>query len=101
MLFYKVALQRSSSRGDQIKSSLLDENLVEKMIVKLQNKTGIINLYKCLIFSLKSTIGNSTSCVQLFLCKMIPILTSAQSATNTTFNTLFGHSLQESRYNQK
>merc|ERR1712227_507813 len=75
----RVALQRSSSRGDQIKTSLLDKNLAKNMIHKLQDKTG-----------------NSTSCVQLFQCKMVPIMTSAQSATNTTFNSLFGHSLQES-----
>ena len=37
----KMVMDRSSMRGEQIKSSLLDQNLTEKMIQQLSEKTGM------------------------------------------------------------
>merc|ERR1711976_19616 len=73
----KMVMDRSSMRGEQIKSSLLDQNLTEKMIQQLSEKTG-----------------DSTSCVQMLLCKVFPYISTAQKATDETMNSLFGSSLQ-------
>jgi len=73
----KMVMDRSSMRGEQIKSSLLDQNLTEKMIQQLSEKTG-----------------DSTSCVQMLLCKVFPYISTAQKATDETMNSLFGNSLQ-------
>jgi len=73
----KMVMERSSSRGEHIKSSLLDPNLTDKMIQQLSDKTG-----------------DSTSCVQLLLCKVFPYISTAQKATGDTMNSLFGSSLQ-------
>ena len=35
-----MVMERSSSRGEQIKSSLLDPKLTDKMIQQLSDKTG-------------------------------------------------------------
>ena len=38
--FLRTLVERSSSRGEQIRSSLLDPRLADKMIGQLQDRTG-------------------------------------------------------------
>ena len=40
LIFLQMVMERSSSRGEHIKSSLLDPNLTDKMIQQLSDKTG-------------------------------------------------------------
>ena len=77
----KVAIERSSERASKIKESLLDAELTSKMISTLKEKTG-----------------NTTSCVQLLLCKMTPVVRSVQEATGDTVDSMYGRSLYHSRY---
>merc|ERR1719195_1599350 len=77
--FLRTLVERSSSRGEQIRSSLLDPMLADKMIGQLQDRTG-----------------NSTSCVQLLLCKVSPLLATAQLATKQTLASLLTSSIQQS-----
>ena len=39
--FLRTLVERSSSRGEQIRSSLLDPMLADKMIGQLQDRTGL------------------------------------------------------------
>ena len=93
-------MERSSSRGEQIKSSLLDPKLTDKMIQQLSDKTGDRQMKNSFWRNIRFTkSGDSTSCVQLLLCKVFPYISTAQKATGDTMNSLFGNSLQMLRYN--
>jgi len=76
---FKVAVERSAKRATEIKNSLLDPDLTSKMISTLQQKTG-----------------NTTSCVQLFLCKMTPLVNGLQESTGETFSSMYGRTLDYS-----
>lgn len=58
-------LERSSSRADSIKSALLDRALPADVIDALSNRTG-----------------DATACVQLFICRLSPVVWAAQDAAN-------------------
>ena len=79
--YARDALQRSHSRGEEIMSSLLDPDLMERMSAKLADTTG-----------------STTSCIQQFLCKMSPYLRTVQQATNKTLDRVMELSFQQSRY---
>ena len=76
----QVAVERSAKRATEIKNSLLDPNLTSKMITTLQEKTG-----------------DTTSCVQLFLCKMTPLVNGLQESTGETLSSMYGKTLDYSR----
>jgi len=76
---FKMAVERSSARATEIKNSLLDPSLTSKMISTLQKKTG-----------------KTTSCVQLFLCKMTPLVNGLQQSTNETLSSMYGKTLNYS-----
>ena len=77
---FKMAVERSGARATEIKNSLLDPNLTSKMISTLQEKTG-----------------TTTSCVQLFLCKMTPLVNGLQQSTEETLSSMYGKTLDYSR----
>ena len=58
-------ISKSEDRASAIKTALSDKSLPEDLIDALRNKTG-----------------DTTSCVQLFICKMAPVIWGVQVTTN-------------------
>jgi hypothetical protein len=79
-VYNQVAVERSAARATEIKNSLLDPSLTSKMISTLQQKTG-----------------TTTSCVQLFLCKMTPLVNGLQQSSDETLSSMYGKTLDYSR----
>ena len=71
-------------RGEEIRESLLDEELTERMIARLQERTG-----------------ETTSCIQIFLCKMSPAISTLQESSSEALDQMFGNSLAYTRYSWK
>merc|ERR1712179_117869 len=73
----KLAVMRSTSRGEEIKSTLLDEELPTRMIERLE-----------------ASAGERSDCIQLFLCKMSPVIAAIQQSASEATSEMFGNSLE-------
>merc|ERR1712127_406337 len=62
--FLRGVIARSEVRGTEVRDTLLDSGLTPKMAANLRDKTG-----------------SSTSCVQLLLCKLSPMVAGVQGAS--------------------
>ena len=76
----QLAVERSTRRGEEIKSVLLDKDLSTTMIERLKEKTG----------------GRS-SCVQMFLCKISPVITVVQQSSAEAISGMMDNSLENTR----
>ncbi|XP_023349528.1 uncharacterized protein LOC111718221 [Eurytemora carolleeae] len=81
MPFMAELVDKAQRRGREIQEGLLNEELVDNMIETLKDNTG-----------------STTSCVQLFLCKMAPFVQSVQKAVNSTseefeYRSMYGSSV--------
>jgi len=72
--FTREIIQEADRHGRAIQAQLLNEEVTDNMITTLQENTG-----------------TTTSCVQLFLCKLTPVVNTVQRAVNNSI-------LQENQY---
>lgn len=76
----QLAVERSTRRGEEIKSVLLDKNLSTTMIEQLKDKTGA-----------------RSSCVQMFLCKMSPAIAVVQESSAEAISSMMDNTLENTR----
>ena len=76
----QLAVERSTRRGEEIKSVLLDEDLSTTMIERLQERTG-----------------GQSSCVQMFLCKISPVISVVQRSSAEAISGMMVNSLEDTR----
>ena len=76
----QLAVERSTRRGEEIKSVLLDENLSTTMIERLKERTG-----------------GKSSCVQMFLCKISPVISVVQHSSAEAISGMVDNSLEDTR----
>jgi len=67
----RAMVTRAEVRAGEVRTKLLDPKLTEHMVENLSNKTG-----------------NSTSCVQLFLCKISPLVWGVQDSSRVSLDKL-------------
>jgi len=67
----RAMVTRAEVRAGEVKTKLLDPKLTEHMVENLKNKTG-----------------ESTSCVQLFLCKISPLVWGVQNSSRVSLEKL-------------
>ena len=80
----QLAVERSTRRGEEIKSVLLDKNLSTTMIEQLKDKTGA-----------------RSSCVQMFLCKISPAIAVVQESSAEAISSMMDNSLENTRWNSE
>ena len=79
-ILLQLAVMRSTSRGEEIKSTLLDEELPTRMIERLE-----------------ASAGERSDCIQLFLCKMSPVIAAIQQSASEATSEMFGNSIEYTR----
>merc|ERR1711981_358538 len=67
----RAMVARAEVRAGEVRTKLLDPELTEQMVENLKNKTG-----------------DSTSCVQLFLCKISPLVWGVQDSSRVSLEKL-------------
>jgi len=67
----RALVNRAEVRAGEVRTKLLDPKLTENMVENLNNKTG-----------------DSTSCVQLFLCKISPLVWGVQDSSRVSLEKL-------------
>jgi len=67
----RAMVARAEVRAGEVRTKLLDPELTEHMVENLKNKTG-----------------ESTSCVQLFLCKISPLVWGVQNSSRVSLEKL-------------
>ena len=76
----QVAVERSTIRGEEIKSVLLDEELPATMIERLKERAG-----------------GESSCVQMFLCKISPVIAVVQKSSAEAISGMVVNTLEQTR----
>ena len=51
-----------------------------------------------MIERLEEVTGERTSCIQMFLCKMSPVIAAVQQSSATALSEMFGNSLEQTGY---